>query len=72
MNYKQLLKQINDYKAKGKTLPCVGENSDGEVVVVSEGSECGEHYINLATAQHNNFMRNNVYWANGTTEEYFE
>ena len=45
-----------------------GNNDDGEHVIVS----IDEEKATIKTAQHNGFIRVNVYWKDGTREELYE
>ena len=49
-------------------LPFYGENEDGESVLIS----VNEHNITTQTFQHNDWLRTNVYYDDGTTEELYE
>ena len=44
-----------------------GNNEDGEHVIVSIDKE----KATIRTAQHNGFIRTNVYWKDGTYEELY-
>ena len=48
--------------------PLVGVNADGEDVIVSIDKECAC----TRTLQHNGWQRVNIYYPDGTCEEYYE
>ena len=45
-----------------------GNNEDGELVIVSIDKE----KATIKTSQHNKFIRVNIYWKDGTSEELYE
>lgn len=60
---KELCKRHEEF-----TVPCVGENEDGEHVWISVNKD----NITVQTFQHNGWIRENVYWINDfTVEELF-
>lgn len=67
MTYTQLKKLT-----EGRMLPMCGKNSHGENVVIESGSACGVGFFKLTTAQHNNWNRVNIFYADSTSEEYYE
>lgn len=62
MNYDYL------YKKYGLVRGLVTQNSDGEnvIVTIDEESAC------LRTFQHNDWIRTNIYYPDGTSEELYE
>ena len=56
----------------GKTFPMTAVNADGEAVIVEAGKEGGVRFYKLSTAQHNNWLRINYIWEDGTMEELYE
>ena len=46
----------------------IGTNESGEEVIVMVSSD----HITASTFQHNGWIRNNVFWEDGTTEELYE
>lgn len=67
MTYKELKKLT-----ESKTLPLNGTNEDGEDVIIEAGkSQEGERYFRTITAQRNAWLRINMYWEDGTTEELY-
>lgn len=67
MTYEELKELV-----KGKDCPLMGENEDGEVVIVSEGRDDEGHYYETKTAQNNGWVRVNTYYETGATTETFE
>ena len=49
-------------------LPISGINQDGENLIIS----INPHNITIQTCQHNDWLRTNVYYDDGTTEELYE
>lgn len=67
MTYNELRKLL-----EGRSLPIMAENQDGEPVLLEQGrSEMG-HFYRLTTAQHNNWCRTNIYYADGSIDELYE
>lgn len=62
-NYDSLKAKLKD------NLILSGVNSEGENVILSVA---GEDCVCLITAQHNNWVRKNYYYADGTVEELYE
>lgn len=67
MNYKDLEKIIN-----GRETPLMGNNQDGEVVIVEAGRDDNGPYYRTTTAQNNNWCRINTYYEEGSVTESFE
>lgn len=64
--YKKLNKMI-----AGRQTPLAGENENGEVVIVARGENENGKFIETKTAQKNNWIRINTYYADGCNEETF-
>ena len=62
MNYEELVTKFGYIEGQ------VGTNENGENVLVSIDNECAS----IRTLQHNGWQRINVYWKDGTEEEYYE
>lgn len=60
---------LNQYES-GKTFPIIGKDDDGNPTVISR-SRNGEFY-EVRTHQKNGWVRINVYWYDGMTEETYE
>lgn len=60
--YDELLSKYGFVDAK------VSTNSEGENVIVNIDSECAS----TRTLQHNGWQRINIYYPDGTSEEYYE
>ena len=57
---------------KGKELPLATTNADGESVIVEQGTcEIG-HFFKLTTAQDNGWLRINIYYETGESEELYK
>ena len=67
MSYKELKKLVN-----GRTCPLSAENECGEYVIIEEGSNEGVHFYQTTTAQNNDWLRINIYYADGCTEELYD
>jgi len=67
MTYKEIKKMV-----EGKSLPIMGENQDGEPVIIEEGRSEAGHFYRLTTAQHNNWCRYNVFYEDGSTDEIYK
>lgn len=57
---------------KGKVLPMLGENEDGEAVLIEKGCQDGQRFFKLTTAQHNDWCRVELVWEGGNIEEMYE
>lgn len=74
MNYKEL-QQL----CAGKSFPVAGKNDIGETIIITPGRQCmicggiqiNRPYFDLATAQHNGWMRHNYIYEDGSTEEFY-
>lgn len=55
-------------KADEFTMPYFGENEDGESVMISVNKD----NITVTTMQNNGWARENIYYADGLTEELFK
>ena len=67
MTYNEIKKMV-----EGKALPIMGENQDGEPVIIEEGRSEAGHFYRLTTAQHNNWCRINVHYEDGSTDEIYK
>ena len=56
----------------GMEFPLAGNNSDKETVLVCDGYSDGTHYYKTITAQSNGWSRSNVWYEDGTSEEWYE
>ena len=56
------------FKKYGLIDQQVGENEDGEYVIVA----VTKNYAVITTSQKNGWLRNNTYWKDGTEEESYE
>jgi hypothetical protein len=74
MNYKEL-QQL----CAGKSFPVAGKNDIGENLTITPGRQLMirggiqliRPYFDLATAQHNGWMRHNFIYEDGSTEEFY-
>lgn len=60
---------------KGETLrpfPLTGETDAEESVFVSDGYNDGMHYFETETVQNNGWLRVNVWYEDGSSEEWYE
>ena len=53
-------------------FPLTGKNDSGEHVLVFEGCNDGVHYYGTDTLQCNDVLRRNVWYEDGTSEEWYE
>lgn len=58
----ELMKKADEF-----TEPCVGENSEGERVLISVNHD----NITVQTFQNNGWLRENIYWNDCTIEELY-
>ena len=65
-DYKSLLTLMNESEKYPNML--IGENERGETIWASILS----NRIEIQTFQNNNWIRHNIYWKNGITEEMYE
>ena len=57
---------------EGKTLPLMGENDDGEVVIVDKGKDDEGAFYETQTAQNNDWVRINRYYITGVMTETYD
>lgn len=72
MTYKEIDKKVKDF---GKGMPISATNEDGEDVIIEGGREPKNNnlrFYQLTTVQKNGWLRINVYWEDGTIEEWFD
>ncbi len=72
MTYKEIDKKVKDF---GKEMPISATNEDEEDVIIEGGREPENNnlrFYQLTTVQKNGWLRINVYWEDGTTEEWFD
>lgn len=69
-NWAEMIGTMDDCKANpiNYAFPLVGENEDGESVYV----EICPDRIRVETTQRNDWIRVNVYWRDGLTEELYD
>lgn len=67
-------KDIDSKMATLGAVPMMGTNSEGEVVITEKNGEDENGFptYKVSTSQANGWLRVNVYWKDGTVEEYFE
>lgn len=60
-------------ETQGYSFPLYGENEDGESQTITVGTdkEMGQ-FFRVTTYQSNDWIRVNIYYEDGTTEELFE
>lgn len=58
--------------AKGKALPLLGRNQDGEAFILEGGSYIDGKCFKLTTAQNNGWCRIHLYHEDGRVEEMYE
>lgn len=76
MDIKDMVVNPKDYKGMLELmkhhsefdLPLNGTNEDGEHVIIS----INEHNITIQTCQSNDWLRTNIYYDDGTSEELYE
>lgn len=67
-------KEIKEF-TKDCELPFTATNDEEENVIIEHGREddgLKEHFYKITTAQKNGWLRINIYWEDGTTEEMYE
>lgn len=64
--YKELDKMIS-----GRETPLTGENEHGERIVATSGENENGKFIEIQTAQDNDWIRINTYYEDGSAEETF-
>ena len=72
MTYKEIDKMVKEF---GKEMPINATNEDGEDVIIEGGREPENdnlRFYQLTTVQKNDWLRINVYWEDGTVEEWFD
>lgn len=57
---------------EGKTLPLMGENDNGEAVIVDKGKDDEGEFYETQTAQNNDWLRINRYYSTGVMTETFD
>lgn len=67
MNYQKL-----EEMTKGKTLPLMAENEDGERVIIEKGNNGDLEYYQLSTFQSNDWVRINRYYIDGSIDETYD
>lgn len=67
MNYQKL-----EEMTKGKTLPLMAENEDGERVIIEKGNNGELEYYQLSTFQSNDWVRINRYYIDGSIDETYD
>ena len=67
MNYQKL-----EEMTKGKTLPLMAENENGECVMLEKGHNGNLKYYQLSTFQNNDWIRINRYYEDGSIDETYE
>ena len=71
--YEILQSKTGTYKDNGGTLPCVSKNAKDEITIMSEGEdESGRHFYKVKTLQDNGWIRVNIFYDDGSTDEMFE
>ena len=69
-SFEEIKKQLEKYNV---STPCIGENIDGETVVIESGNDEEGCFFVVQTLQRNNWCRINSYYENGTmTETYMK
>ena len=66
LDYASMMELMENHEKFPSML--VGENESGEMTELHVYSD----HILLVTYQHNNWLRKNYYWSDGTTEEIFD
>lgn len=56
----------------GHKLPCTAENENGEMIVIQYGKDEAGEFFQLMTMQHNDWVRVNTYYADGTVTETYK
>ncbi len=56
----------------GMEFPLAGNNSDKETVLVCDGYSDGTHYYRTDTMQSNGWVRVNIWYDDGSSEEWYE
>lgn len=64
-NYQEMIAFMDKHEDFNQML--IGKNEDGEMACVS----ISEDNIMISTHQKNGWVRENVYWRDGTVEEFF-
>lgn len=63
---------VDHVEAANMTFPCGGINSDGEHFILERGRDDAGEYVQMHTAQNNDWMRINTYYQDGTQTETFD
>lgn len=66
MTYNEIMALVNN-----RRLPMDATNDNGEFVIIEAGSNDGDRYFRLTTAQHNGWTRINYIYESGTREELY-
>lgn len=70
--YKNIQNRIRELGFTDSDLPIMGTNEEHDVIIISKGSVDGNDYYEIQTAQKNNWVRINCYYADGQVDETFE
>lgn len=68
-DYEEVRQKI---KEKHLQLPLIGEHKNGEVFFLNIGHDENGLYYYMRTSQHNGWERINVFYKDGTSEEFYE
>ena len=61
-----------DRMCRWKHLPLCARNDSGENVIIAKGSESGRgNFFHLKTSQSNGWIRNNIIFADGSSDEFY-
>jgi len=72
MDYYSIKSNIESQGFSDKDLPLTYTNENDEYVILERSKQGDEEVYILKTAQKNDWIRVNVYYQNGTAEEYYE
>ena len=63
---------VNQVESAGMSFPCGGTNCDGEYFILERGRDDAGEYVQMQTAQNNDWMRINTYYQDGSQTETFD
>ena len=67
--YENIHNRIRELGFTDSDLPIMGTNYENDPIIISRGSVDGNNYYEIQTAQKNDWVRINCYYADGQADE---